>query len=50
MGVNLIYTELINDEEFYLFYGTRNDFHVSELSFTSSESFWFREPRVKPKD
>ena len=42
--------ELIKDEEGYLFYGTRDDFQVGELSLASSESFWFKEPRAKCKD
>ena len=41
--------ELIKDEEVYLFYGTRDDFQVSEITLASSESFWFKEPRAKRK-
>ena len=42
--------ELIEDEEVYLFYGTRDDSQVSVLSLASSKSFWFKESRAKRSD
>ena len=42
--------ELITDEEVHLFYGTKDDFQVRELSLASLERFWFRETGAKSKD
>ena len=43
------YGTIYFDLEVYLFYGTRDDFQVSELLLASSESFWFREPALSAK-
>ena len=44
------YGTIYFDLEVYLFYGTKDDFQVSEITLARSESFWFKEPRAKRKD